>query len=217
MHFPTHSSNMPAELRIRLDAEYLENEETYVALRAKLMETHKGLWVGIANGDVVASGKDMMDVWDQALLVAKQPYLTRVGNEVLEVRIRSLSFAYDHEYKSYALPVVAATFSNYDLSQELNCQDVIPDTGADISLLPERDCNTLDLYTSPSIAISSRGVVGPAVLTYAYRSHVAVGNLQFDSLIQPAAGVNERILGRDTLNQCRVLFDGPAGQVVFDP
>src|SRR5437773_1135527 len=125
MHFATHSSNMPTELRARLDAEFLKNERAYVELRPKLLETHKGLWVGIANGDVVASGKNMMEVWDKALLASKHPYLARVGNEALEVRIRSLSFGYDHEYESYALPVVEATFSNYHRSQELYCQDVI--------------------------------------------------------------------------------------------
>lgn len=37
------------------------------------------------------------------------------------------------------------------------------------------------------------------------------------ALIQPVPAGHERIVGRDVLNQQRVLFDGPAGQVVIDP
>lgn len=37
------------------------------------------------------------------------------------------------------------------------------------------------------------------------------------ALIQPVADGQERITGRDVLNQQRVLFDGIAGQAVADP
>jgi hypothetical protein len=40
---------------------------------------------------------------------------------------------------------------------------------------------------------------------------------RFSALIQPIPVGQERIVGRDVLNQHRVLFDGPAGQVVVDP
>jgi hypothetical protein len=39
----------------------------------------------------------------------------------------------------------------------------------------------------------------------------------FGALIQPVAGGHERIVGRDVLNQQRILFDGLAGEVIVDP
>jgi hypothetical protein len=36
-------------------------------------------------------------------------------------------------------------------------------------------------------------------------------------LIQSVPGGQERIIGREVLNEMRVLFDGPSKQVVVDP
>jgi hypothetical protein len=50
-----------------------------------------------------------------------------------------------------------------------------------------------------------------------YRGKVEMDGRRFAAIIQPVTGGNERIVGRDVLNQQRVLFDGPAGQVTVDP
>jgi len=48
-----------------------------------------------------------------------------------------------------------------------------------------------------------------------YRGHVEIAGHSCRSLIQLAES-GERIIGRDVLNQLRVTFDGPAGQVEID-
>ena len=94
---------------------------------------------------------------------------------------------------------------------------MIPDTGADVSVLPDTDCTTIDLFPSPYLTGMAGGVVGGSITTLFYRGKVAIDGCRYSALIQPIPAGQERILGRDVLNQQRVLFDGPAGQVVVDP
>jgi hypothetical protein len=44
-----------------------------------------------------------------------------------------------------------------------------------------------------------------------------IDGTRYAALIQPISAGRERIVGRDVLNQQRVLFNGPAGQVVVEP
>jgi hypothetical protein len=84
-------------------------------------------------------------------------------------------------------------------------------------VLPDADCAAIDLYSSPYMTGMSGGVVGASVTTLFYRGKVELDGRRHAALIQPIPGGRERIVGRDVLNQERVLFDGPAGQVVVDP
>ncbi len=93
--------------------------------------------------------------------------------------------------------------------------DVIPDTGADLSVLPEDDCLTINLFSSPYLTSSARAVFGPSVTTLVYRGSAEINGVVYRSLIQPVAGGRERILGRDVLNQIKVTFDGPQNRVTF--
>jgi predicted aspartyl protease len=63
----------------------------------------------------------------------------------------------------------------------------------------------------------SSGVVGGSIPTLFYQGKVEIDGRRYSALIQPIPGGQERIIGRDVLNQQRVLFDGPTGQVVVDP
>lgn len=86
-----------------------------------------------------------------------------------------------------------------------------------MSVLPDGDCKAIDLFSSPYFTGVSSGVVGPGVSTLIYRGKVEIDGRLFAALIQPVAGGQERIIGRDVLNQQRLLFGGPAKQVVVDP
>lgn len=77
--------------------------------------------------------------------------------------------------------------------------------------------NAIDLFNSPYFTGVSSGVVGGSVSTLIYRGKVEFDGRRFAALIQPVAGGQERIIGRDVLNQQRVLCDGPAGQVIVNP
>jgi hypothetical protein len=94
---------------------------------------------------------------------------------------------------------------------------VIPDIGADLCVLPDSDCNSFDLFNSPYFTAISSGVVGASVTTLIYQGKAEVAGSLFSALIQPVAQGQDRLIGRDVLNQLRLLFDGPAQKVVIDP
>ena len=94
---------------------------------------------------------------------------------------------------------------------------MIPDTGADVSVLPDTDCAAIDLFNSLYMTGMAGGVVGASIATLFYRGKVEIDGRRYSALIQSIPAGQERILGRDVLNQQRVLFDGPVGQVVVDP
>lgn len=95
--------------------------------------------------------------------------------------------------------------------------DVIPDTGSDLTALPDADCAALDLFNSPYMTGVSRGVHGTGVPTLIYRGKAELDGQRRPAFIQPLPGTQERLLGRDVLNQHRVLFDGPKREVVVNP
>ena len=213
----SHSSNMPPEIRARLHSDFLENEEAFVALRPQLLESHTGLWVAVAGGHVIAAGRRFQDVADQAASFGGHPYVAFVSEPEIEIRIRRHEFAYDHDYEPFALPLITASFSNDQGAITSEFDNVIPDTGADLSVLPESDCVRIDLLSSFYYSISSSGVMGAATPTVAYRAQVEIAGQTHRAYIQPIPEGTERIVGRDVLNQRRVLFDGLSGIVTFDP
>lgn len=159
-----------------------------------------------------------MDVMDRASTFGGHPFIALVGAEDAAVfRVRRLVFAYDQAYQPFPLPRLTATFWNHAESHAQQHSDVIPDTGTDVSVLPATDCKTIDLFNSPYMTGVSGGVVGGSVTAIFYRAKVEIDGRRYSALIQPVAAGRERIVGRDVLNQQRVLFDGPAGQVVVDP
>jgi predicted aspartyl protease len=132
-------------------------------------------------------------------------------------RVRRAVFGYDATYQPFPLPRITATFWNHAQTHSQQHVDVIPDTGADASVLPDTDCKAIDLFNSPYMTALAGGVVGTSVTTLLYQGKAEIDGRRFSALIQPIPAGQERILGRDVLNQQRLLFDGPAGQVVVDP
>jgi hypothetical protein len=173
--------------------------------------------VAIEGGKVVASGDDLFDVTDKVGRLGCHAYITRVGQEdSLIFTIRRREFTYDVTYQPFALPQAEVVFANYQGTRRQLYPDVIPDTGADLSALPEDDCAAIDLFDSPYLLGLTRGVLGPGITTLIYRGNVEIKGAFYRSLIQPIPGGRERILGRDVLNQLKVTFDGPQKRVLFD-
>jgi hypothetical protein len=129
--------------------------------------------------------------------------------------VRRVEFADDQG--DQPLPMPRATVTSWDdaKTHSMTRDDVIPDTGADVSVLPEADCTALDLERSPCLPVISRGVVGPGVGPLIYLGKAEIDGRCVSALIEPIDGVQERIVGRDVRNQYRGTFDGPAGRVVF--
>ncbi|MBY0528297.1 MAG: hypothetical protein K2R98_33210 [Gemmataceae bacterium] len=213
-----HSANLPEDQQQRLHADFLANEQAYLSMRDQLLAQYSRQWVAIDAGQVVASGPRLMDVIDRTTGCGGHPYIALVGAEDAVVfRVRRAVFAYDQSYQPFAVPRVIATFWNHAETLSQQHPDVILDTGADVSVLPDTDCATIDLFNSPYLTGMSGGVIGAATTALFYRSKVEIDGRRYSALIQPISAGLERIVGRDVLNQQRVLFDGPVGQVVVDP
>ena len=212
------TANLPAEQKQRLHADFLANEQAYLKMRDRLLPGYRGQWVAIHGEQVVASGNDLLAVTEEAAACGGHPYIARVGEEDETVFcIRRAQFGYDQTYRPFALPRIVVTFWNNTETRSQIYPDVIPDTGADISVLPESDCTAFDLFSSPYFTGLSRGVTGPSTATLIYRAKAEIGGSRVSALIEPVPQLQERLVGRDVLNQHRVIFDGPAAQVTFEP
>jgi hypothetical protein len=132
-------------------------------------------------------------------------------------RTRRQEFAYDLGYRPFPLPRAEVTFLNHAEAASQAFADVIPDTGADTCVLPDSDCRAFDLFSSPGFTGLAAGFVGAATTALFYRGKAEVNGLRVPALIQAVVGGDERLLGRDVLNQHRVVFDGPLRRVVSEP
>jgi hypothetical protein len=214
----TQTDHLTPEQRQRLHADFLANEQSYLQMRDSLLAQYRGMWVAVHGGRVVAAGPDVLQVTGAAAAHGGHPYIARVGEEESAVfRVRRATFACDQAYSPFALPRLTATFLNYAETHSQTYADVVADTGADLTLLPDRDCSAFDLFSSPYLTGITSGVYGAGITALFYRAKAEVAGRHYAALIQPVAGATERIMGRDVLNQLRALFDGPAGEVVIDP
>lgn len=212
------TTNLSHDQQQRLHPDFLANEQGYLHLRDRLLGPYRDQWVAVHGGKVIAAGTGLMEVLEKASACGGHPYIALVGAEDAVVfRARRAVFAYDQAYQPFPLPRVTATFWNHAESHAQQQTDVIPDTGSDVSLLPDPDCTAIDLFNSPYMTGRAGGVVGAPVTTLFYRGKVEIDGRRYAALIQSIPAGHERILGRDVLNQQRVLFDGPTGQVVINP
>jgi predicted aspartyl protease len=212
------TANLPGDQRQLLHPDFLANEQSYLQMRDSLLPQYRGQWVAVHSGKVIAAGPNLMAVTESAAAHGGHPYIALVGAEDAVVfRLRRAVFNYDQTYQPFPLPRLTATFWNHSQTHSQQHADVIPDTGADVSVLPQADCTAINLFNSPYMTGMAGGVVGARVTTLFYRGTVEIDGQRYAALIQPLPSGYERILGRDLLNQQRVLFDGPGGHVVVDP
>lgn len=215
--FASHTTNLPAEQRQRLSAEFLANEQTYLAMRDGLLTSHLGQWVAVANGKVLTAGDDLVAVATGAAMAGGHPYIARVGSEDQVVfRLRRQECAHDAGYQPFALPRCTATFRNHAETHSQTYSEVIPDTGPDLTVVPAGDCPAFDLFSSPCFSTVARGVVGGSMATLVYLGKVEINGDRRLAFIQPLAGGQERLIGRDVLNHHRVIFDGPQQRLTFE-
>jgi hypothetical protein len=213
----TQTRYLPERQKKRLHPDFVKNEQQYWRMRDQLLKQYQGKWVAVHQDQVVAVSQDIFNITDQVGQLGCHAYIAKVGEEDRVVfQVRRQDFAYDTSYQPFALPRADVTFGNYAQTHRKLCPDAIPDTGADLSLLPDTDCQDIDLFNSPYFTSRSRGVVGPSVTTLVYRGYAEIDGLHFPALIQAISGVTERILGRDVLNQMKVTFDGPQNRVSFE-
>jgi predicted aspartyl protease len=209
----TLADGLPAEIKSHVHPDWVRNEAAYWAARADIAKRYTGLWVAFADGDVIAASERIVDVAHKAKQLGKHAFVTRVGFENVPQRIRRMAFTYDTNYHGEALPVIAVRFAESQDQAGKQFDRVIPDTGADSSVLPWEDCQMLSLLPQDGIPSLMAGVGQSAVATLAFPVWVFLSTKAHPCLLQADFDGRERILGRDVLNRLSVCFDGP-GQVV---
>jgi hypothetical protein len=195
---------------------FLENEKEYWQRRDDLMKEYAGKHIAYHNGEVIAVADSLVEAMNQVgQLKCPSAYITQVGQEDLELAVRRLEFEYDQTYRFVPLPLATVTFLNYNKDSPIEYPDVIPDTGADICMLPMIQCERIDLFSSPCRRYRLRGVTSAEVSqSLMFLGYVQLGTQEYLALISPYAG-NDKILGRDVMNQLTVTFCGKAGKVIF--
>jgi hypothetical protein len=94
---------------------------------------------------------------------------------------------------------------------------VIADTGADASALPWTDCEALQLTTAQGRPGLMGGMAGGSAPTLHFPVWVFIDGQEYPCRLQADFVGNERILGRDVLNQLDTLFRGPAREMIVNP
>src|SRR5262249_2622470 len=162
----------------------------------------------VRHGKVIAAGGDLLKVTEAAAASGGHPYIAFVGGEDRVIfRVRRAEFGYDLGYQPFALPLISVTFWNHAETRSQTFTNVIPDSGADGSVLSDSDCSAFDLFTSPYLTSLSSGIIGSTVTTLIYRGKAEIDGIRVPALIQSVAGGLERLVGRDVLNSHRVLYD----------
>jgi predicted aspartyl protease len=207
---------LPPEFAVYVHPDWRKNEADYWAVRDKLLEQYQDQWIGFADGVVVASGKSAVRVLHGALDIASHAFVTCVGHEHEPDRIRRATFPYDTSVKE-PLPRIEVEFRRVKGSPGLRLDRVIPDTGADASVLPWNDCKTLQLDPASGMMGILAGLGGKYQGSMIFKVWAHLDGKEYECRLHVDLSGNERILGRDVLNQLEILFRGPANEVVVNP
>ena len=211
------ADQLPPEIARQIHPDRRKNEVAYWALRDQLLEQYRGQWIGFADGRVIASGTSPVTVFHAAEATGLHPFFICVGREEEPCRIRRATFPYDASYRGEALPVITVEFRQATGSLGVVLDRVIPDTGADASVLPWADCQLLELTPSLGVQGLISGVAGSTAATLAFQVWVQLDGRDYACRLQADFVGSERILGRDVLNRLEILFRGPVGEVVVNP
>jgi hypothetical protein len=211
------ADQLPPEIARQIHPDRRKNEADYWAARDRLLGQYRGQWIGFADGKVVASGRSPVTVFHAAEATGRHPFFVCVGREEEPCRIRRVSALYDASYPGEALPVLRVEFRHSSGVLGVPLDRVIPDTGADASVLPWTDCQLLQLAPAAGAQGLISGVAGGSTATLAFQIWAWLDGHEYPCWLQADFAGGERILGRDVLNRLDILFRGPAGEVVVNP
>lgn len=210
-------NQLPPDIARQIHPDRRKNEAAYWAVRDQLLPQYRGRWIGFADGKVIASGTSPVTVFHMAEGTGLHPFFICVGREDQPCRIRRASFSYDAGYPGEALPVISVEFRQASGSPGVVLDRVIPDTGADASVLPWADCQLLGLAPAMGVQSLISGVVGGSAATLAFHIWAQLDGRDYPCRLQADFVGSDRILGRDVLNRLEVLFRGPSAEVVVNP
>ena len=208
---------LPPEIARQLHPDRRKNEEGYWSVRDQLLAKYQAQWIGFADGRVIASGKSPVEVSHAAEATGLHPFVICVGKEDQPCRIRRASFAYDSTYLGEALPLIDVEFRPIRGTVGLRLDRVIPDTGANASVLPWSDCQQLQLSPNRGRQSIISGVAGGSAATLTFNIWALLDGQEIACCLFADFAGGDRILGRDVMNRLEILFRGPAGEVVVNP
>ncbi len=211
------ADQLPPEVAGFVHPAWRSNELGYSAARDRLLGEYAGVWVGFADGVVIASGTSPVAVFHAAEASGRHPFVTCVGREEEPSRIRRTTVAYDASYPGEPLPTLPVEFRAASGTPGVVMDRVIADTGADASVLPWADCQRLNLDPNSGRPIRMSGIAGGAATTLLFPIWVSLDGLEYPCRLQADFQGHERILGRDVLNRFDALFRGPASELVLNP
>jgi predicted aspartyl protease len=180
-----------------------KEEQAYWAMHDELLKTHCGKWVVVAHGQVIAVSDDPLRAAHESSKKGyKYSYFNRVGFEdKTEFKIRRITFPYDTSYSPFPIPKASARVHNINLSASKDLIDLILDTGADVTCLREQDCEESRLEEGGISLHQVRAYGGQSKPALFYNGNIEIDNKRYPALIQMVDNTDERILGRDVLNQ----------------
>lgn len=211
------ADQLPPDIARQIHPDRRKNEADYWLVRDQLLDQYRHQWIGFAEGRVVASGTSPVTVLHAAEATGLHPFFICVGREEEPCRIRRATFAYDASYLGEALPTIAVEFRQASGSPGVILDRVIPDTGADASVLPWADCQRLRLNPSLGVQGLISGVAGSSAGTLGFQMWAQLDGQDYPCRLQADFVGGDRILGRDVLNGLDILFRGPSGEVVVNP
>ncbi|MEX0712095.1 MAG: hypothetical protein WD278_07075 [Pirellulales bacterium] len=211
------ADQLPPEIARQIHPDWRKHEAEYWAVRDQLLSQYQGQWIGFADGAVIASGTSPVEVLHAAQPSGRHPFVICVGREEEPCRIRRSTFQYDTSYPGEALPLISVEFRQASGSPGVVLDRVIPDTGADASVLPWADCQLLQLVPTLGVPGFIAGVAGGSVACIAFQIWARLDGQNYQCRLQADFVGSERILGRDVLNRLETLFRGPVGEVVVNP
>ncbi len=191
------ADQLPPEIASQIHPDRRKNEVEYWRVRDQLLDQYRGQWIGFADGVVIVSGSSPVTVFHAAETSGRHAFFICVGKETEPCRIRRLAFAYDSSYPSESLPLVSVEFRQFPGSPGIVLDQVIPDTGADASVLPWVDCQLLGLDPSQGVQGLISGVAGGSAATLAFQVWARLDGQDYACRLQADFFGDERILGRD--------------------
>src|SRR5947199_967917 len=175
---------LPPEIARQIHPDRRKNEEGYWAVRDQLLGQYRDQWIGFADGKVIGSGTSPVAVFHAAEATGLHPFFICVGREEEPCRIRWAAFPNDASYVGEALPVVTIEFRQASGSPGVVLDRVIPDTGADASVLPWADCQLLQLTPSLGVQGLISGVAGSVSASLAFLIWAQVDGRDYPCLLQ---------------------------------
>ncbi len=166
------ADQLPPHIAQQIHPDRRKNEAEYWAVRDQLLSQYQDQWIGFADGRVIESGTSPVEVFHAAEASGLHPFFICVGREDEPCRIRRAAFPYDAGYPGEALPVITAEFRQASGTPGVVLDRIIPDTGADASVLPWADCQLLQLDPSLGVQGLISGVAGSSAATLAFQMWV---------------------------------------------